>query len=173
MGLGLHSIDFTGAAENDPTQARPQKNDLLVFAFGDREGEIIASHDLSLGERPVTGYPMDPGSRLVRNGSRLNQVVLVRLDPDELAEETRAHSAEGIVAYSAVCTHTGCDVSEWVAETRSFGCSCHYSEFDPSNGARVLIGPAPRRLAALPLKLEDGVLKAAAGFSGRVGFKKG
>ena len=50
-------------------------------------------------------------------------------------------------------------------------CPCHDSEFDPKDGARVVTGPAPRRLP-LPLKIVDGVLMAAGGFAGRVGFKQ-
>ena len=42
---------------------------------------------------------------------------------------------------------------------------------DPSDGARVVGGPAPWQLAALPLKLVDGTLIVAAPFEGRVGFQ--
>ncbi len=35
---------------------------------------------------------------------------------------------------------------------------CHNSEYDPRAGAQVVFGPAPRRLAALPLTLADGSL---------------
>ena len=52
-----------------------------------------------------------------------------------------------------------------------FKCPCHESEFDPSDGARVVGGPAPWQLAALPLKLVDGVLAVAGPFEGRVGFQ--
>ena len=37
--------------------------------------------------------------------------------------------------------------------------------------ARVLDGPAPRRLAALPLQIVDGVPAVAGGFIGRAGFE--
>ena len=47
---------------------------------------------------------MDPAAHTVRNGSRLNQVLLVWFDPASLDEETRPHTAEGIVAYSAICS---------------------------------------------------------------------
>lgn len=147
----------------------PQENDLLVFAYGEREQEVIAPEDLPLGARQVFAYAMDPETRQVRNESRLNQVILVHIDPESLSEETCARAVDGIVAYSAICTHTGCDVTDW-AKTNHFKCPCHFSEFDPSDGARVLNGPAPRPLAALPLKLEGGVLMAAGGFIGRVGF---
>ena len=80
-----------------------------------------------------------------------------------------ARAADGIVAYSGVCSHTGCDVSEWIDSTRTLLCPCHDSEFDPARGAEVVLGPAPRRLAALPLAIVDGALEAAGGFIGRVG----
>ena len=41
----------------------------------------------------------------------------------------------GIVAYSGVCTHTGCDVTDWFPDVRRFKCPCHESEFDPADGA--------------------------------------
>jgi rieske iron-sulfur protein len=121
----------------------------------------------------VTAYPVDPHTGVVRDGSRLNQVLLIRLDAAELSEATRTYAPQGMVAYSAVCTHTGCDVADWQGETQTLMCFCHYSRFDPKDGARVVDGPAPRRLAMLPLKVVDGVLMAASGFVGRVGFQQG
>ncbi|HEX5419249.1 MAG TPA: Rieske (2Fe-2S) protein, partial [Gammaproteobacteria bacterium] len=112
----------------------------------------------------------DPVTGRVRNGTRLNEVLVVRLDPAMLAPETRARSAAGVVAYSGVCSHAGCDVTDWYPEVRHFKCPCHESEYDPSDGARVVSGPAPWQLAALPLKVVDGKLAAAGSFEGRVGF---
>jgi Rieske Fe-S protein len=118
-------------------------------------------------------YPMDPSSRVVRDGSRLNQILLVRLAQDELDEDTRARSADGVVAYSGVCTHAGCDVTLWQAETRRFRCPCHESEFDPRDRGRVVGGPAPRRLPRLPVKVVDGAIVAGGGFMSRPGFLPG
>jgi Rieske Fe-S protein len=151
----------------DPRQSRPQENDRFVFASGARAGDIITPSDVPKGGPPVLAYPIDPQTTVVRDGSRLNQIVFIHLDPQELVEATPARSANGIVAYSAVCTHTGCDVTEW--RGGHLLCPCHDSEFDPRDGARVRVGPAPRRLAALPLKLVDGGLVAAGGFLGRLG----
>jgi Rieske Fe-S protein len=100
----------------------------------------------------------------------LNQVVLVRLDPAGFKAETLARAAAGVVAYSGVCSHTGCDVTDWFADVRRFKCPCHESEFDPSDAARVVGGPAPWQLAALPLKIVDGKLAVAGAFEGRLGF---
>ena len=52
-------------------------------------------------------------------------------------------------------------------------CSCHESTFDPKDGAKVVDGPAPRPLPALPLKVVDGVLVVAQGFTAPVGYEKG
>ena len=51
-------------------------------------------------DRPCA-WPKDPKSSVIRNGSRLNEIVLVKLDPDELDDESRSRSADGIVAYRA------------------------------------------------------------------------
>ena len=142
-----------------------------MFAGGERIGQVIAAADLLAGQPPLLVYPVDPGSRVVRDGSRLNQILLVRLAPNELDEETRRQSADGVVAYSGVCTHTGCDVTLWQAEIQRFRCPCHESEFDPREGGRVVGGPAPRRLPRLPVKVVDGVIVAVGGFLGRPGFQ--
>lgn len=165
--LGLNFVPQ--AAAQDAKSVRPQPGDLLVFEDGERASEVITLADLALGGPRVKALPMEPRTKVVRDGSRLNKVLLIRLDPDSLAEETRARSADGIVAYSGVCTHQGCDVTAWQEETQTFWCPCHDTRFDPRDGGRVAAGPAPKRLAALPLKLADGVLTVAARFTGPVG----
>jgi Rieske Fe-S protein len=172
LGLGLPCVESAGQGI-DPRKARPQDGDRFVWAAGSRTGEVVGATDVPLGDPPVTAYPMDPRTGVARNESRLNEVLLVHLDPAELSAETRARAAEGIVAYSAVCTHTGCDSWEWQTQTRTIKCPCHFSTFDVKDGARVLDGPAPRRLPALPLKIADGILVAAGGFSSRPGFQQG
>ena len=157
-----------GQAAGDAV-AGPRAGDRFVFALGARRGEPIAPGDVASGGALLLAWPMDPATGAARDSSRLNQVVLVRLDPATLDAATAARSADGIVAYSGVCSHTGCDVSEWIDSTRTLLCPCHDSEFDPARGAEVVLGPAPRRLAALPLAIVDGALEAAAGFIGRVG----
>lgn len=169
LGLGLSFLEVVSARAEDPRMLRPQVGDQFVFPFGDREGQIITPEDLPLGGPQQLAYPMDPRGKIVRNGSTLNQVVLIRLDPTELTDDTRAHAAEGVVAYSAVCTHQQCPVSMWQARAKALFCACHGSEFDPRDRARVVDGPAPRRLPMLPLKMVGGALTAAGEFTGRVG----
>jgi len=164
----------TRAGEDSPgSDERPQKGDLLVFSEGDQEGKLITSADLPLGGPPVHAWPKDPKTSVVRSASRLNEILIIRLDPAELDEQTRARAIDGVIAYTAICSHAGCPVTAWVksdvGDKAVFKCMCHNSEYDPRAGAQVVFGPAPRRLAALPLALADGSLSVAGGFIGKVG----
>jgi rieske iron-sulfur protein len=170
LALGARAAAQTDA-DNDAL-APPQEGDTLVFAYGERAGQVIAPTDIMLGAKQLLAYPQDPATQRVRNDSRLNQLIVVRLDPARLATDTLARAADGIVAYSGVCSHTGCDVTEWYPDVLHFKCPCHESEFDPSDAARVVGGPAPWQLAALPLKLVGEALVVAGPFAGRVGFSQ-
>jgi Rieske Fe-S protein len=175
-GLAAEGISSRAVAAEDEqpgSDERPQKGDLLVHSEGEQEGKLIKLDDLKLGGPPLHAWPQDPKTSVVRSGSRLNEILIVKLDPAELDEDTRAHAVDGIVAYSAICTHAGCPVSDWVMgaglDKDVFKCPCHNSEYDPRESARVVFGPAPRRLAALPLAVVGGSLTVAAPFIGKVG----
>jgi Rieske Fe-S protein len=159
------------AAEDGEAAKPPAPDDRFAFFAGPKKGQVIRAEDLALGGPQEQAYPMAPDGT-VRSESRLNLVILARFDPAALADETKARAADGIVAYSAVCTHQGCPVNKWSKERNAFVCSCHASVFDPRNGAEVLFGPAPRPLASLGLKLKDGVITVASTFSGHVGVSQ-
>jgi rieske iron-sulfur protein len=57
----------------------------------------------------------------------------------------------------------------WAADKLWFKCPCHETEFDATDSARVVNGPAPRRLPTLPLKIVGGYVVAAGVFTGRAG----
>jgi Rieske Fe-S protein len=160
-------------AAAEPASERPKEGDLFVAQDNNSGSESalpLKPADLPLGGPPVIAWPYDAAGNVVRKGSRLNKVLLLRLDPATLEGVTRERAAEGIVAYSAICPHAGCEVSKWVADQQIFECSCHYSHYNPREAAAVLHGPAPRPLAALPLKIVDGNLAVAKPFTGRVGI---
>lgn len=168
LGLVVTPLLATAAPADDAAAMPPQPGDNFVQLIGPNKGQVVRADDLTLGGPQVQAYPAAPDG-LVRNGSRLNLVILARFDPTVLASSTRALAADGVVAYSGVCTHQGCPVNQWSHEQDAFVCSCHGSVFDPKDGAEVLDGPAPRRLPALGLKIQDGALVVASGFTGRVG----
>jgi len=178
LATGACLATKSALAEEQPgSDERPQKGDLLVISEGEQEGQVIKPGDVKLGGPPLRAWPKDPKTAVVRNGSRLNSVLLLKLDPGELDETTQAHAAEGIIAYSAICSHAGCPVSEWVKAEQGdkpvLKCPCHNSEFDPRQNAQVVFGPAPRRLAALPLAIADAALVVAGSFVGKVGGQTG
>jgi rieske iron-sulfur protein len=159
-------------AQDDSATLRPKPGDLLVKA-DDPELRPLRPGDIPLNARQLAAWAMDPETRTVRSGSRFNALILLRLDEAALSAATRARAADGVLAYTAICTHEGCDVEGWNADRRVLSCACHESEFDPADAAKVLGGPAPRVLPALPLKIVDGTLVVARPFTSRVGFEQG
>jgi rieske iron-sulfur protein len=171
VALALSSCLNTRARAEDQaevTATRPQPGDHLVFLTGPKKGQPAQADDLELGGPQLQAYPAEPKG-VLRDGSPLNLVLLVRVGTEGLNEETRARSADGVVAYSAICTHQACPVNQWSKEKMAMVCSCHGSTYDPKNSAQVIFGPAPLPLAGLPLKSDNGLLIVAGGFDGRVG----
>ena len=166
-GIGLAAR--AAAAQSDPANERPKEGDLLV-KVGGTEPVPLTPESLTVGASQVLAWPMDPASKTVRKDSRLNKVLLVRLDPATLVGVTKERAADGVVAYSAICPHTGCEVNVWAADQQVLECSCHFSHYNPREAAAVIDGPTPRALAALPLKIVDGKLAVAKPFTGRVGI---
>ena len=170
LGIGLSLAPAVALGQDDPAALRPKEGDLLVKE-GDAARQPLTPDDLAIGAAQTMAWAMDPVDRTVRSASRLNRVLLIRLDAGKLNPETQARAADGVVAYTAICTHTGCEVVEWLADEGVLHCPCHFSKFNPSDGARVVDGPAPRPLPALPLALVDGRLVVAKPFTSRVGFE--
>ena len=106
----------------------------------------------SSGGNANTGGPAIASESEVAPGSAIkfedsgNPAFLVHLDNGDF------------VAYSAICTHQGCDVAY---KGGNLACPCHGSVFDPADGAAVVAGPAPSPLPEIPVKVEGGeVVKA-------------
>lgn len=168
LGGGLR-----GAQANEPADLPPQPGDRLVRMDDEDTPQPLKVADIPLASKPVRALPFAATDALVRDGSRLGRVILMRFDPASLDDETRARSADGVLAYSAVCTHQGCEVSEWDANGGAMFCFCHFSKFDPLKAGAVTAGPAGRALPWLPLKSENGELVVAGAFSSVPGVRKG
>lgn len=141
--------------------------DVLVFAAGDKKDQPITPDNLALGDG-VLAYPKKKGA------NQANLTIVMHLEPEMLKPPTKIDwTVNGLVAYSALCTHLSCTVS-WDKKKTIQGseieCFCHNSIFDPRRGAIVLAGPAPVPLPQLPIALNDqGVLIAKGSFEGPVG----
>src|SRR4029077_13794678 len=81
----------------------------------------------------------------------------------------RALPADGIVAYSAICPHAGCEVSGWNEQQAILECSCHASHYNPRDAAAVIDGPDTRTPPGRPVATSDGKMVVAKTFTSRPG----
>jgi len=184
VGLGVAGLSALAAAVRlvprivvAPDQEPPAQGDLLVFAQGARSGQVLTVSDVPPDAAQVFAWPMDPSGKVVKKGDIHNLTLLVRArDASWYTADERPHTAQNVAAYSAVCPHLCCTVSDWRTEPTAGGahglllCPCHLSRFDPWAGARVLGGPSPRPLPVLPLTSDpQGRLIVAGAFLTQVG----
>lgn len=131
------------------------------------DGTPVRATDLAVGGA-LTAFPegLDPRKHVDTT------TMLVRLDPADLHLPAGRNrwSVEGVVAYSKLCTHAGCQVGLYADTAQQLMCPCHHSVFDVADGARAIEGPAPHPLPQLPLDTDaDGYLIARGDFTAPVG----
>ena len=61
---------------------------------------------------------------------------------------------EQFVAYSAICTHAGCEV-QFNSYAKEIACPCHGAVYNPYNNAQVVAGPAPLPLQKIPIQYDS------------------
>jgi ubiquinol-cytochrome c reductase iron-sulfur subunit len=155
--LGLAAIALGAAAAFPIRSLGPSPGDSLkrtpwrrgTKAVGE-DGAPVRADDI-----PVGGFlTVFPEGHV---DSADGQAVLIRLD-------------DGLVAYSKVCTHAGCPVGLYQAESHQLICPCHQSAFDVLDAARPVFGPATRRLPHLPIAISsDGAVFALGDFDEPIG----
>lgn len=168
-GLALCLDEVLAHDDDDPRDRRPTAGDRLVIADADGTPSPLRAADvLADVGTPIVAVPYDVASATVRDGSKLNRVVVLRLSGDA------APSTKGVVAFSAICTHEACAVNSWNASEQRLLCPCHFSKFDVRDEGAVVEGPAPRNLPHLPLRLDAGdELVVDGGFSAQPGVRRG
>ncbi len=120
-----------------------------------------------------TVFPAVPGGNSVHHSDAA--VMLIRLRPDQMETLVTPAGQEDFgygdyLAYSKICTHAGCPVSLYEQETSRILCPCHQSQFDVTQGARPVFGPATRSLPQLPIEVdEEGYFVARSDFREPVG----
>lgn len=81
-----------------------------------------------------------------------------------------------VVAFSNICTHMGCPITEFQAEHNVLGpCSCHFTTFDLALDGQVVLGQATQNLPRLLLETDGddifatGVFRLISGFADNLG----
>jgi ubiquinol-cytochrome c reductase iron-sulfur subunit len=171
-GLGLMLIMPLGGLIKNPNKGDPLGT--TEWAKGVRlvrnDGTPIRPGDQQPGSLE-TVFPAVPGGNRQADAATM----LIRLRPEQLAEnkprQGQADFAYGeYVAFSKICTHAGCPVSLYEQETSRILCPCHQSQFDVTQGAKPVFGPAARALPQLPLDVDDeGYFVAASDYIEAVG----
>ena len=153
-----------------------------VRSLGTRPGSALRHTEWKRGTRVVTrnGQPVrveevDVNTILTvfpedHPDAADSQTVLLRLPPDVRVPGPRNWSVEGVVAFSKICTHAGCPVGLYQAETQELFCPCHQSTFDVRKGAKPTFGPATRKLPQLAIGVNgEGFVVAMGDFTEPVG----
>jgi ubiquinol-cytochrome c reductase iron-sulfur subunit len=155
-----------------------------IRSLGPSPGRSLFRTKWRTGSRLVTadGLPVGAGDLQVGSvvtvfpegfvGSADSQTLLIRVDPSQFAPLAGREdwSPEGYLAYSKVCTHAGCPVGLYEAQTQRLFCPCHQSVFDAVDGAKPVGGPAARPLPQLPLQIDpSGHLQSQSDFTEPVG----
>jgi ubiquinol-cytochrome c reductase iron-sulfur subunit len=175
-GIGICAAAVTPLASFGPrvgkaTRESPWARGLHLV---DEHDERLRAADIAVGEF-LTAFPEAADKEQLAA-----PVVVVRLLPDEfhMSPEQMAGVVDGLVAYSKICTHAACAVSMFrypesqptTPSKPALVCPCHYSTFNPGQGAKVEFGPAARPLPQLPLAVDgDGYLVAGGGYRGATG----
>ena len=155
-----------------------------IRSLGTRPGRALFHTSWRRGSRAVTdaGQPVRPADLPVDGvitvfpdgavGTEDSQTLLIRLPAGAYRPlPGREDWAPGdVVAFSKVCTHAGCPVGLYRADSKELYCPCHQSVFEVLEGARPAAGPATTPLPQLPLDVDaDGYLVARSDYTEPVG----
>lgn len=95
------------------------------------------------------------GERLLANASNIAAGQSLALSDPTYGPILLIHLMNGkIVAYSAICTHAGCQV-QFDPSAQDIACPCHGAVYDPSNNAQVIAGPAPYPLQKISIRYDQ------------------
>jgi ubiquinol-cytochrome c reductase iron-sulfur subunit len=163
------SLRDTGPLPGTSLRTTPwKKGDRLVR--DESGGKPIKASDVQLGSvvHVMPDGLQEPGMKMEERAKAA--VLLMRLDPSDLNNASKAGSYDGIVAYSKICTHMGCPVGLYEQQTHHLLCPCHQSTFDVRKNCEVIFGPAKRPLPQLAITVDDeGYLVAKDGFAEPIG----
>jgi len=132
----------TGARVSGPATTGLERVNIKIT-----NGFLIATLGAVAAPAPSAGQLVESSKVPVGGGVKVESSAGVLM----IVQPTRGNFA----AYSAICTHAGCEVSR--ATARAIICTCHDSEFSTADGSRVA-GPASRPLRKFDVVERKGML---------------
>jgi ubiquinol-cytochrome c reductase iron-sulfur subunit len=155
-----------------------------IRSLGTSPGRALFHTSWRKGSRAVTdaGQPIRPADLPVDGvltvfpegavGTEDSQTLLIRLPAGDYRPLAgREGWAPGdVVGFSKICTHAGCPVGLYRADSKELYCPCHQSVFEVLDGAKPAAGPATMPLPQLPLDVDaEGYLVARSDYTEPVG----
>jgi ubiquinol-cytochrome c reductase iron-sulfur subunit len=140
-------------------------NDGKPVYLSREDGTKVRPEEVSIGGQ-ITVFPLifDEEHKFVgaSNKHADSPTLLIHLR-DADAEQARKNATpinqgsqwNNLVAFSKICSHAGCPASLYEQQTNRLLCPCHQSQFQLTDNARPVFGPASRSLAQLPLDVDD------------------
>ncbi|WP_433609394.1 cytochrome bc1 complex Rieske iron-sulfur subunit [Dactylosporangium sp. CA-139114] len=137
----------------------PKKNDGKPVRLTHEDGTPIRPADVSVGGQ-ITVFPGIPGGATNKYADSPTLLMHLReQDAQETLKNAKAVNKgsqwQNFVAYSKICTHAGCPASLYEQQTNRLLCPCHQSQFQITDNARPVFGPASRALPQLPITVDD------------------
>lgn len=127
---------------------------------------IVSS--LAIVVTPIIGFLIPSKSSTAAAGGRVLVSTLDKLPAGQGAvvavgskPAIIVNTAQGVKAYSAICTHLGCIVG-WDSGANLIVCPCHDGRFNPTTGS-VVSGPPPAPLPALNAVVEGNEIYVVTG----------
>jgi rieske iron-sulfur protein len=168
---GVNAFAAGGRGSQPQPPGSPERFDTFVFADGPNKGKDVKLEDIVQDAPPVTVQAKNGETGEVRE-SEHSTILMYRVAPATIPADIRGDSWEGLLAYSAVCTHQGCMVNGWDAATKQFVCPCHQGAFDPLKGGENTGGAKTRELPQIPVRVHDEKLVVGDAIMGWIGVKR-
>jgi len=122
-----------------PTVSNPQTETTSVPSISSNPTNVASNPTIQSGQPIANAANLPLGQSLTYNDPALGPIILIHLDNGQF------------VAYSAICTHAGCQV-QFDPSLNDLICPCHGAVYDPYHNAQVLGGPAPYPLQNVPIQ---------------------
>ena len=155
-----------------------------IRSLGTRPGRALFHTSWRKGSRAVTasGQPIRPADIPVDGvltvfpegavGTEDSQTLLIRLPAGDYRPLPGREdwAPDDVVGFSKICTHAGCPVGLYRADSKELYCPCHQSVFEVLQGAKPAGGPATTALPQLPMDVDgEGYLVARSDYTEPVG----
>jgi len=142
LALGVVSaatLLLWGLRSNSQPTPTPQPTSSMNLAAAANNPVVQSSQPATNTQLIANASSIPSDQSLIYNDPSLGPIILIHLDNGTF------------VAYSAICTHAGCQV-QFDPSLKDIVCPCHGAVYDPYHNAEVIGGPAPYPLQNIPIQ---------------------